>query len=344
MLHLDSKYVLATKGASKPADLFGLLQNALQLEFATIPPYLAAAYSLKGGNSAARNLILEIAKEEMLHMLIVANILNAIGGHPQIAQPSSVPAYPGPLPMSIGEGLEVGLKKFSKELVHDVFMKIEEPEKPIQFLTAAAAPSSQYATIGEFYRAMIAKLKELGDAIFVGDPARQVTDVPAFSTKELFAITNVDTASRALELIVTEGEGTTTRPFGIKDQLAHYYRFEEIHRGRELVPNKKAPNGYSYTGDVIPFDPTGVWDFPDNPKASDYPVGSDQRRRVDGFNRVYSDMLRFLQQALDGSPDRLGDFLGSMIMLRSKAIGLLTTTDPNTGRQLAPTFEYVPLS
>jgi Ferritin-like len=286
-------------------------------------------------------LITDIAKEEMLHMLIVANILNAIGGHPQITRSGFVPTYPGPLPMSIGAGLQVGLKKFSKELVHDVFMKIEEPEKPIVFLATAAMAAPQYATIGEFYRAVIAKIKELGEAIFVGDVSRQVTNVPAFSSSQLFAITNVDTATRALELIVTEGEGTTTLPFGDKGEFAHYYRFEEIYRGRQLVKAPAAPNGYAYTGDAIPFDPAGVWDFPDNPKAADYPLESDQRRKVDRFNRAYSDMLRLLQQTLDGTPEQLEAFLQSMILIRIIAASVVATTDPNTGRQLGLTFEYV---
>ena len=63
-------------------------------------------------------------------MAIVANLINAIGGKPDMAGEEFIPKYPGHLPMTIGD-LVVGLKKFSRELVHDVFMKIEEPETPL---------------------------------------------------------------------------------------------------------------------------------------------------------------------------------------------------------------------
>jgi hypothetical protein len=36
--------------------------------------------------------------EEMLHMTIAANVLNAVGGHPAIDRPDFVPNYPEDLP------------------------------------------------------------------------------------------------------------------------------------------------------------------------------------------------------------------------------------------------------
>ena len=36
--------------------------------------------------------------EEMLHMTIAANVLNAVGGHPAIDRPDFVPNYPQDLP------------------------------------------------------------------------------------------------------------------------------------------------------------------------------------------------------------------------------------------------------
>ena len=57
------------------------LYAALQLEHATIPPYLTALYSLHPGtNSDAAHVIRVVAVEEMLHLTLAANLLNAVGG------------------------------------------------------------------------------------------------------------------------------------------------------------------------------------------------------------------------------------------------------------------------
>ena len=84
------------------------LQSALKLEFFTIPPYLTALYSLTGtsrGAQYARSIIRNVVRDEMLHMNLVCNILNAIGGDPDVR--AAVPAYPNPIPMSLAGGLEV---------------------------------------------------------------------------------------------------------------------------------------------------------------------------------------------------------------------------------------------
>jgi rubrerythrin len=347
-LLISSKYVVAAKAAESGSDLFELLQGAIRLEHATIPPYLTAAYSIKTGiNNEVRNTIVNIAEEEMLHMAIVANVLNAIGGKPEMDKPEFIPTYPGPLPMNIGHGFKVGISKCSKELVKNVFMKIEEPEHPIHFpenVLLAAKATLEFSTIGTFYSAVIEKLGELGDVIFVGDPARQVANVPGFPSGQLFPITNSETASRALMQIVKEGEGTTTIPFDDENEPAHYYRFEEILRGRKLVKDATAEKGYSYTGGVVQFNADEVYDAPDDTKAQDYAEGTEERRLVDAFNLAYSDVLRALQKAFDGQPQLIGQAIVAMIRLRPAARAVLTRTNPASGRQCGLTFQYVPLA
>jgi hypothetical protein len=340
MLRIDPVYVAAARNAKSGADLHELLQKAIELELSTIPPYLTAVYSfMLGTNKEIKRTIFKVAKEEMLHMTIVANVLNAIGGHPLIADPQAAPVYPGPLPMNIAGSLQVGLKKFSKELVHDVFMEIEAPETPIPFGPLEAV---QFATIGEFYRAIIKKIEQLGDPIFTGEPGRQVVHENSFPSDQLYAITKAATAVEALKRVVEDGEGTTSSPLDVDRKFAHFYLFEGIYRGAELVVNPAAPNGYSYTGDPLIFDPTGVWDIPDNPKAADYPVGSAERTKVDGFNNAYSNMLRGLQSVFDGSPGGIGGAVSAMRSLRELAESVVSTPDSQTGKQLGLPFEYVP--
>src|SRR5690348_596215 len=69
-----------------------MLQSAIELEFATIPPYLVAMWSIVDQSDPVFGLIEQIVKQEMLHMGIVANILNAIDGAPNIAH--RIPSYP----------------------------------------------------------------------------------------------------------------------------------------------------------------------------------------------------------------------------------------------------------
>jgi len=75
------------------------LQNAIELEHATIPPYLYALYSLDAAlNPGIAALIQSVVVEEMLHMTLSSNVLNALGGSPQIDRPGFIPAYPAPCP------------------------------------------------------------------------------------------------------------------------------------------------------------------------------------------------------------------------------------------------------
>ena len=106
------------------------LAVALQLEHATIPPYTVALYSIKPGtNLDATNIIRVVAVEEMLHLTLAANILNATGGTPDLVRPDFVPNYPVPLPTG-EKDFEVGIAKFSQESVK-TFLNIERPaDKP----------------------------------------------------------------------------------------------------------------------------------------------------------------------------------------------------------------------
>ncbi|MGI8776506.1 MAG: ferritin-like domain-containing protein [Acidimicrobiales bacterium] len=57
------------------------LQQALELEHSTIPPYLYALYSLvPGTNDAVAEVIESVAVEEMLHLTLVANVINGRRG------------------------------------------------------------------------------------------------------------------------------------------------------------------------------------------------------------------------------------------------------------------------
>jgi hypothetical protein len=344
MLRIRSDIVRSIRAAKQAPDLYEYLQAAIELEHSTIPPYLQALYSIMHGqNTIVSDLIRSIVVEEMLHMAIVANVLNAIGGKPVINKPGFIPIYPGELPMSIHGGLQVGLAPLSIPLLQTVFMEIEAPENPKHFPGMAAALATPgFATIGLFYAAIKDKLKELGDGIFTGDPGRQVVDDTWFPADQLFEIRDVVSAVRGLDIIVSQGEGSSEDPLEADGQPAHYYRFEEIVKGRRLVPDSTVPEKYSYSGAPIPFDPAGVWDMVSDPKVQSYPQNSKVRASAERFNAIYTNLLNGLHVTFDGQPKRLAAAVGGMYELRLAAQALIAIRDGGTGKQAAPTFEYAP--
>jgi hypothetical protein len=321
------------------------LQHAVALEHATIPTYLYALYSLAPGrNEAIGDLIASVVIEEMSHMALACNILNAIGGSPVIDDPAFVPRYPGPLPGGVESQLVVPLERFSRRLVHDVFMEIEEPEDPLRFPVAEAAAEQ---TIGRFYTAIKDRIEALGDPIFTGDPALQVTGV--FADIGLIAVHDVASASAAIETIVEQGEGTTQSPLDPENDPAHYYRFAEIFHGKRLIENREAPPGappdqrFVYGGAPIPFDADSVLPVPANPRLGDYPVGSQAHYTCNAFNYTYTSVLKSLHSTFNGDPGSMPAAIGLMESLKLQALDLMTLP-LGPGRNAGPSFEYQPVS
>jgi hypothetical protein len=320
------------------------LQNAIELEHSTIPPYLYALYSIKpGANLEVAGLIKGIVIQEMLHMALDCNILNAIGGAPNIDDPCFIPDYPGPLPGGVEAQLTVGLAPLTKQLVHDTFMVIEEPEDPLHFpvlkLAAAEAPPQ---TIGQFYAGIVEQLKELSAQgnIFTGDPRRQLTT--GFGPLQRIHVNDLASSIEAIGLIVEQGEGTKTSPLDPEFQPAHYYRYAEIFYGKKLIPNPDPSPGapeYAYGGHKIEFDPNGIWPVVTNPSLEPYRPGSKAANLNDTFNYTYTALLKSLHLVFNGEPDRLGPAIGLMESMKEQALTMMSTvTVP--GQTAGPTFQY----
>jgi len=331
-----------------PKGLYRALQFAIELEHSTIPPYLYALYSLDpASNATIYSLILSIVKEEMLHMSLACNILNAIGGKPVIDKAKFIPQYPGHLPGSVQSGLIVGLSAFTREVVKCTFMVIEEPEDPLNFPvreTMLAAAAAAPRTIGQFYDRIKREIVEISKHrnIFTGDRRKQFT--AGFS--DLIAVTDVDSAVQAINLIVEQGEGTTTSPLDPQDDPAHYYRFAEIYYGKTLIRNLNPRPGepaFVYGGDPIPFDPKGVTPLVTNPKASDYPAGSQAADTNNNFNFTYTSMLKSLHHVFNGQPDRIAPAVQLMESMKLQ-VRYLTTIEVSKGLYAGPSFEYRPVN
>jgi hypothetical protein len=318
------------------------LQLAIELEHSTIPPYLYALYSIRTGrNVEIAALMLSVIKQEMLHMSLDCNILNAIGGAPKIDDPRFIPHYPGPLPGGVESGLVVPLAPLSKQVVSDVFMVIESPDTTLD----GDPPSEEGITIGQFYRHLQAEIVALNRKrnIFTGDPARQLR--VGFVELQDAGVTDQASALAAIDMIVEQGEGTRTNPLDPEGEFAHYYKFAEIYHGRKLVPNPDlaaaAQAPWVFEGHRIVFEPDGVHPVIVNPTRAayaDHPYLQDLNAT---FNRGYSDLLRKLHRVFNGAPDWLGPALLGMQALKQQA-QLLMTQEVVPGQTAGPTFDYVP--
>ena len=343
MIRLRPEILSGIRAAETAVDLHKYLQNAIELEHSTIPPYLTAMLSLRpGSNRRIAAMIRSIIVQEMLHMSIAANILIAIGGSPQINRREFVPKYPGPLPMDIGDGLRVGIEPFSMALLKHVFMAIEQPEDeiPVRQRALLAGTEPEYATIGEFYDAIQQRIRELGPDIFVRTTAPpQVVDPTWFPPDKLFPIVDPESACRAIEIIKIEGEGSSLTPFQSPGDPAHFYLFGSIVAGRELIVT---PDGYAYAGTPIEFDPSAIWPLKPNCKIADFVSGTQARSRIEQFAYNYSSLLNALHWAFNGTPQALNRAIGLMYDLRVLAVSMMQTDiGDGSGRTVGPSFEYV---
>ena len=348
-------------------DLRTLLQLAIELEHATIPTYLYALFSIKAGrNQEVAEIIRSIVVEEMMHMTLACNILNAIGGQPLVDKPGFVPAYPCELPASVAPGLVATTRRCTIEHVRDVFMAIEEPGETIttspklnssaitvgddgtpqgpvadvaaQIREAYTSVEHHQYTIGWFYGEIAKLLTRLGDAIFTGDPAKQVTPAvwPA-PPGRLYAVNSADSAILAIHEIVEQGEGTSPDdPYGFGGELAHYFRFQEIVEGHRLVAHDDGT--WAFEGEPLTLDPEGVWPVIDDPQLVTYanPAATAQS---DMFDETYASLLRVLHRVVNGEPKQLAGAVGMMFSLEVIAQRLMQTPIASGSTQTAgPTF------
>ncbi|MBX3655180.1 MAG: ferritin-like protein [Ramlibacter sp.] len=346
MIRLQRSMIEGLQGPQPAvAAVIAALQQAVELEHATIPVYLYALYSLDTTRNAEIAAILQsVVVEEMLHMTLASNVLNALGGTSMVGTPRFMPTYPGPLPGGVESGLVVNLAPFSMAQLQ-TFLDIEQPEDPIEFKSLAAAPGAPI-TIGQFYTAISDAIAVLGNGAFVNPPRNQVG--PALMPESVVVV-DVTTAQQAINTIIEQGEGTTTSPEEVVGKgYAHYYRFMQIQKGHRLVrlPHAVPPAPqYAYTGAAIPFDAGGVYAVPTNPSAAGYPLGSAQAFANNNFNYTYTSLLLALNALFSGqaTQDQMDVAIGLMMSLKGQARAMMAGI-PDPAVLTGPSFEYQPVN
>lgn len=331
-----------------PAYLEHNLRTAMSIELTTMPAYLYAYWSIKpveqGGSlaaSVAARTIMSVVDEEMLHMGLVGNILNALGGTPAITSDPFLPVYPDVLTrrkiqlkptdrLTAEPPMVVALAPLSQDTVQ-LFMRVELPDD-----TRVTEPTEDWQTIGQFYQILALQLQQDPDLTYT--PQRQLLGPSNPGGGALVRIDSRGAADQAMQLIVEQGEGASADQITDPDhELAHYYKFREIlfqlqqgviDPARDVFPLVANPSDY----------------------VAQYTPAQQQANLV--FNALYSELLDALQELFSSDqpsvfqPTASFDAPVSYMERLKQAAAVLRAQGPVPGTTLlaGPTFVYVPLA
>ncbi len=343
-------------------ELCDLLQFALMVELSTIPPYATACYSIKEQGQYDRSspqivnaepieVIRQVMVEEMLHMVLVANVMNAIGCSPIMTDSKQLPRYPQKLLRD--KGPELRLRRFDREQVksfREVERAVEDPAK---------ARKGQYDTIGGFYlfikERLKAAIKAHGEgSIFIGNADLQISASDYYGAGgTIIRVINEESALRAIDKIMDEGEGANLGgmagdgdripgPIGEdRKDVAHYFKFNEILHSRYYRPDDL--HDALPSGDDMVVDWSAVCPMRDDPRSQDYVGLPDIQALSDSFNASYSALLQGLEAAFSGHKGQLRSLVPVMYQLRDRAQKLMRVPLPGVvpTATAGPTWEYV---
>jgi len=344
--------------------LIYLLREAAELEHTILCEYLFAAFTMKQrtdeGLTAAqleavdrwRKTILTVAKQEMLHLTLVQNLLTAIGAAPHLSRPN-LPTAAKHFPA----GVQIALIPFGEQaLRHFLFLErpeglsLDDPDAKIAIERArpfmsdddiVPAPQS-FETVGHLYRAIDIGFAWLtsrlgANVLFIGPSVAQ-TGPELMKWEGLVAVTDLASAHAAIDIIVEQGEGATGdwREAHFGTFLKIYDEYLSLRKddpsfepARPVLPGHVRPHRY---GDPMPLI--------DDPLT---------RRVADLFNVVNEVMLLALTRFFahtDETPEQLAtlESLGVGLMFAAiKPLGQILTALPfgpsAPGRTAGPTFE-----
>ena len=272
-------------------DLWWLLAEACQLEHMIMCQYLFAEWTLKDKGDGLtdtqseaverwRGVLRGIAIEEMLHLALVANVMSSIGAAPYFGRPN-FPQRSGYFP----ESIQLDLMPFGEQALRH-FLFLERPEgmerqdadgfvptapRRDPLTDSEAMPRGQeFLTVGHLYRGIedgLTRLThELGErALFVGSPRAQATP-EMFQWPQVVAVTDLDSALRAVGEIIEQDEGARGHW-----EDAHYGRFlsiwDEYHALRNADPRFEPARPVVAAFTRQPFDLTDPVTVITNPEA-----------------------------------------------------------------------------
>lgn len=336
------------------------LQKAAEIELTTIPAYLTALLSIEPGtNVEAAAVVRSVMMEEMLHLILAGNTLSAVGGRLELGA-QQIPVYPEHLQFK-GKGFRdrdfsVNLARLDRDNI-ETFLKIELPEgfkEPGELDFRAKEVVIEGYTLGDFYRSIEADLdclsKEFGQCrVFCGDRQWQVGEEYYWAGGgKPIEVYDLKTAISALHQIVEQGEGSDGSisdgdfEFGQPNEVAHYFRFNEIYVGRYYAPGNKPHEPPS--GELLQVDYDKVYPIKPNCKSSDFAGAPRLEALNTSFNAAYSLMLRQIAEGFRGNQKVLYTaIMNGMHKLTPVARQMMQLEIPGDpeGRHAAPSFEWV---
>jgi hypothetical protein len=345
-------------------ELIYLLREAAELEHTIMCEYLFAAFTMKQQTEEGlipsqleavdrwRATIFAVAKQEMLHLTLVQNLLTAIGSAPHLSRPN-LPTAAKHFPA----GVQIGLVPFGEPaLRHFLFLErpegvaLDDPDAQTAVDRALPlmadddiVPAPQgFATVGHLYRAIDVGFSWLSstlgeERLFIG-PAPAQTSPDVMHWDGLIAVTDLDSAHRAIDVVVEQGEGATG-----DWREAHFGKFLEIYD--EFLALRAADPSFEPARPVLPGH-VRLHRYGDA-----MPLIEDPRtkRVADLFNVVNEIVLLALTRFFahtDETPSQLAmleNIAVGLMFAAIKPLGQLLTTLPfgpsAPGRTAGPTFE-----
>jgi hypothetical protein len=361
--------ILPSAGRDRPGitrrdELVAALGQAVVVEFAVMLQYLYAAYSVPthgaglalvrrglwtpeqldlacgdGGQTrrtGIRGTLLGIAREEMMHFLVVNNILMAIG-EPFFAPPVDFGTINTELPVPVDFALEP-LNVGSAQR----FVALERPADP-------ECVGGSYRSLSELYGTIREGLLRVPD-LFLVRPGRGGGEHHLFLRESIDAVhpdyqLEVDDLSSALfaiDFVTEQGEGAVLPAVtGVREE-SHHDTFRRVAKLLMTEELRTAGPGWEPAHPVL-RNPTVR---PGN-KALELVTEQGTARIMLLFNRSYHMMQQLMAQHFGERPDaslRRSDLMNAAIdvmagMMRPLAELLVTLPSGRSGRTAGPSFE-----
>jgi chromopyrrolic acid synthase len=361
--------------------LCAALRHAATIELAVMMQYIYAAYSLpvrgtgqeyvqrglwtpeqltlvcgdgtEGLDQGIRGLLLQVAKEEMIHFLAVNNIILAIG------EPFHVPTVDFAdinhrLPIPVDLALEpFGVGSLQR------FIAIEQPDRLTCGLSPDhtgdhAGPDATYAysSLSELYGAIRGAIAAISDLFMVdkghGGPEHHLflrESVNAAHPDYQLEVDDVASALFAIDLITEQGEGNVLPPSAKPAGRSHFEAFRHMHDVLVREQFQQSQEDQKLWSPAYPVmrNPTlskidGTKELVTNPDA---------RTVMQLFNHSYFLMLQLMIQHFGGSPEaslRRSKLMNASIdvmtgMMRPLGELLVTMPSGRRGKTAGPSFE-----
>jgi hypothetical protein len=348
-------------------ELVWLLTQASELEHGLMCEYLFAQFTLKRSGeegldaeqlakvAAWERVIVDVAKQEMLHLALTTNLLTAIGAAPHLHRPN----FPI-LSRWYPPGVQIALVPFGERALRH-FIYLERPEgmdlddaegfaavgqaQPLTDGDQLMAVPEDYQTVGHLYRGIEQGLERLverhgEDGVFIGPQAAQAT-TEVFEWPELTAVTDLASAKAAIELVIEQGEGARG-----DWRNAHFGKFVALLD--DYLAARAADPGFE---PARPVEPASARRPPDV-EADLVTIGDPLTAQVvDLFNAIYETTLQTLSRYFvhsgetDGQVTVLATTAKHLMNWVMRPLGSLLTTLPvgpeRPGVLAGPAFEIV---